>query len=159
MPDLLGVELIEVGRQQVSMGASKSINSKPLSLLLIEANSMQQSQRGWLHADPTYCVTVAFGIREFFLLRVKAIALALLSDSLGQSALRDVAQSVRQQWPMAKILILGRAVPALDDNLYDDEISQSSKQKEIRDMIEKLTPTFPGHGLHAFVPQKMRATD
>jgi hypothetical protein len=93
------------------------------------------------------------------LLRVKAIALALLSDSLGQSALRDVAQSVRQQWPMAKILILGRAVPALDDNLYDDEISQSSKQKEIRDMIEKLTPTFPGHGFHAFVPQKMRATD
>jgi hypothetical protein len=43
---------------------------------------------------------------------------------------------------MARILVLGRAWPALDDNLYDDEISQSSKKSELRDMIEKLSPPF-----------------
>src|ERR1039457_3858821 len=46
--DMLGVltaDSIEVRRQQVSIGASNFIETKPLSLLLIEADSMQQSQR------------------------------------------------------------------------------------------------------------------
>ena len=60
---------------------------------------------------------------------------------------------------MARILILGRTVPVLDDSLPDDEISQRSKQKEIRDMLEKLAPTFSSRGLHSFAPQEMRATD
>jgi hypothetical protein len=158
MLDVLNVNSIEVRRQQVSIGASNSIETKPLSLLLIEADTMQQSCRGWLVADAAYCVTATFGIREFFSLRAKAFALALLSDSLGHSALRNVAESVRRQWPMARILVLGRAVPALDDNLYDDEISQSSKQNELRDMIERLTPSFLDRGPHAAAQQRMRAT-
>jgi hypothetical protein len=52
---------------------------------------------------------------------------------------------VRQRWPKAKILVLGRAVPALDDPLYDDEIRQNSQEIEIRDVIKALIPAFPGH--------------
>jgi hypothetical protein len=43
-------------------------------------------------------------------------------------------------------------VPALDDPLYDDEIRHNCQEKEIRDVIKALIPTFPGH---AFVQQEM----
>jgi hypothetical protein len=79
MLDVLNVASIEVRRQQVSIGASNFIETKSLNLLLIEADSIQQSQRRWLLTDLTYCVTAVFGTREFFLLRAKVLILHFLA--------------------------------------------------------------------------------
>lgn len=140
MLDVSNVSSIGVTGQRETIGTSNSIETKPLSLLLLETDPVE-----WLLETQFIALPSSLAFVNFLGCTRNFIALALLSDSLGQSGLRDVAESVRQRWPKAKILVLGRAVPALDDPLYDDEIRQNSQEIEIRDVIKALIPAFPGH--------------
>jgi hypothetical protein len=86
-----------------------------------------------------YCVTPAFSQSEIFALReTKAIALAILSDRLGPSILAGVAQTVRKQWPLARILILGRPGSLLEDHLYDEEADHSSNPMTLPEDLERF---------------------
>jgi len=101
-----------------------------ITLLTAEVLSLTRSN---------YCVTPAFSQAEIFALReTKAIALAILSDHLGPRILAAVAQTVRKQWPLARILIHGRPEPMLEDHLYDEEMSRSSDPKKLIEDIETL---------------------
>jgi hypothetical protein len=101
-----------------------------ITLLTAEVVSLTRSD---------YCVTPAFSQAEIFALReTKAIALAILSDHLGPRILAAVAQTVRKQWPLARILIHGRPESVLEDHLYDEEMSHSSDPKKLIEDIETL---------------------
>ena len=97
------------------------------------------SQPKFFHSRSNYCVTPAFSQAEIFALReTKAIALAILSDHLGPRILASVAQTVRKQWPLARILIHGRPASVLEDHLYDEEMSRSSDPKKLIEDVETL---------------------
>ena len=101
-----------------------------ITLLTAEVLSLTRSH---------YCVTPAFSQAEIFALReTKAIALAILSDHLGPRILAAVAQTVRKQWPLARILIHGCPASVLEDHLYDEEMSRSSDPKKLIEDVETL---------------------
>lgn len=108
-------------------------------ILLVEPDITLLSAEALQLANSNYCVTTAFSDREIFVLRhTKAVALAILSASLGDLHLRAVAEAVRWQWPLARILVLGHAASVLEDHLYDEEIDPSPEPKQLLDDLERL---------------------
>jgi hypothetical protein len=85
-------------------------------------------------------VTTVIDVREMFELRFeKPVAFAILNDLLGPFGLRAAAESVRRQWPLAKILVIGCAVPTLEDHLYDETISHRHEEDGILEVLHMLT--------------------
>jgi len=117
-----------------------SLNSSAWrGILLVEPNITLLMAQALLLTRLDYCVTPAFSHSEIFALRdTKPIALAILSDRLGPRILASVARTVRKQWPLARILILGRPEFVLEDHLYDEEISHSSDPRTLIEDIERL---------------------
>src|SRR5271170_4637548 len=112
-------------------------------ILLVEPNVALLTAEALLLTRTNYCVTSACSQREIFALRdTKAIALAILSDCLGPRRLTAVAETVRRQWPQARILILGRAESVLEDYLYDEQIDHSLDPKQLPDDLERLYKDF-----------------
>ena len=108
-------------------------------ILLVEPDIAVLSADAILLAQSDYSVTTASSHREIFLLRhTRGVALAILSDCLGQRILREVAEAVRTQWPFARILILGRATSVLDDHLYDEETLHPLEPKKLLNDLERL---------------------
>lgn len=108
-------------------------------ILLVEPDITLLTAEVLLLSRLNYCVTPAFSQSEIFALReTKAIALAILSDRLGPSILAGVAQTVRKQWPLARILILGRPGCLLEDHLYDEEADHSSNPMTLPEDLERF---------------------
>ena len=108
-------------------------------ILLIEPDVSVLSAEALLLTNSNYCVTPAFSLREIYILReTKAVALAILSDSLGRQLLGAIAETVRKQWPLARILILGRAESVLEDHLYDEQINHSHDPTQLLEDLERL---------------------
>jgi len=108
-------------------------------ILLVEPDIALLTAESLLLTRSNYCVTPAYSQGEIFALReTKAIALAILSDFLGPRILAVVAHTVRKQWPLARILILGRPESVLEDHLYDEQIDHSSNPKQFLDNVESL---------------------
>lgn len=109
------------------------------TILLVEPDISTLSTEALLLTNSDYCVTTAFSPLEIFLLRDTAsIALAILSASLGRYTLRSVAEAVRKQWPLARILVLGQAGSVLEDHLYDEEIDPYPEPKQLLDDLDRL---------------------
>jgi hypothetical protein len=122
---------------------SRSINAGShlgwRGVLLINPDISVLSSKSSLLSKSNYSVTPAFSHAELFILReTKAIALAILSGSLGQQLLPAIAETVRRQWPLARILILGPPQSVLEDHLYDEEINDSLTPKQLLDELERL---------------------
>jgi hypothetical protein len=120
-------------------------NSNPLgtekcNVLLVEPAMIPRSDRERLLKAANYCVTAVLDVREMFELRFeKPVAFAVLNDLLGPFGLRAAAESVRRQWPLAKILVIGCAVPTLEDHLYDETISHRHEENGFLDVLQILT--------------------
>jgi hypothetical protein len=108
-------------------------------ILAVEPDIAALHRGSLLLAKANYCVTPASSDRELFLLRgMKAVALAILSDHLGQRLLRTVAETVRRQWPRTRILILGQSAMGLEDYLYDEQIYRSSDPQQVLADLDML---------------------
>lgn len=126
----------------------ETVNSLPIiavadpiwrGILLVNPDISLLSAEYLLLTKSNYCVTPAFSHGELFALReTKAVALAILSDSLGRQLLSAIAETVRRQWPLARILIWGRAESVLEDHLYDEQINHSLNPIQILDDLERL---------------------
>ena len=120
-------------------------NSNPLetekcNVLLVEPAMIPRSDRERLLKAANYCVTTVLDVREMFELRFeKPVAFAVLNDLLGPFGLRAAAESVRRQWPLAKILVIGCAVPTLEDHLYDETITHRQEESGFLDVFQMLT--------------------
>ncbi len=110
------------------------------NVLLVEPAVIPRSNRERLLSAASYCVTAVRDVREMFDLRFESpVAFAVLNDLLGPIGLRAAAESVRRQWPLAKIVIIGCAVPALEDHLYDEAISHRLEEAEFIDVLQMLS--------------------
>jgi hypothetical protein len=108
-------------------------------ILAVEPDSAVLNAKSLLLTQANYCVTQATCDRDLFLLRgTPAIALAILSDRLGQRLLRTVAETVRRQWPRARILILGLVPRAMEDTLYDEHICRSPDPEQVLADLDRL---------------------
>jgi hypothetical protein len=120
-------------------------NNNPLetekcNVLLVEPPMIPRSDRERLLSAANYCVTAVRDVREIFLLRFETpVAFAVLNDSLGPVGLRAASESVRRQWPLAKIVIIGCAVPTLEDHLYDEAISHRVEETSFLNVLQMLT--------------------
>jgi hypothetical protein len=128
--------------QAVSTGSSlaNSIRTEPLTrILLIEPGMPQLSAETLLLTESNHCVTLTFSQLESFISRdTKAVAFAIISDSLGPRLLSSVAAAVRMQWPRARILIPGRAATMPEDHLYDEQAERSMKPTQLLEDLERL---------------------
>jgi len=108
-------------------------------ILAVEPDISVLNAKSRLLTQANYCVTKATSDRELFTLRgTKAVALAILSDRLGQRLLGTAAETVRRQWPRTRILILRQPPTGLEDYLYDEQISRSSDPKNVLADLERL---------------------
>ena len=119
-------------------------NNSPLetercNVLLVEPAMIPRSDRERVLSAANYCVTAVRDVRELFELRFeKPVAFAVLNDLLGAFGLRAAAESVRRQWPLARILVIGCAVPTLEDHLYDETISHRHEEDGFLDVFQIL---------------------
>jgi len=119
---------------------SDPLETEKCNVLLIEPAMTPRSDRDVLLRAANYCVTAVLDVREMFELRFeKPVALAVLNDLLGPFGLRAAAESVRRQWPLAKILVIGCAVPTLEDHLYDETISHRHEEDGLLEVLQLLT--------------------
>ena len=140
MPDATKNRSLSIGSgRSNNLPAFAIDNPMQREILLVESSISMLTSQALLLANSNYCVTTASSDQETFTLRhMRAVTVAILSASLGQRILRAVAEAVRRQWPLARILILGRPTSMLEDDLYDDQIDRSPEPKHLFDTIEKL---------------------
>ena len=109
------------------------------NVLLVEPAMVPRSKREVLLSTAKYCVTAVSDIHDVIVLRVeRPMAVAVLSDVLGSLRLRVAAESVRRQWPEAKILILGCGSPTLEDQLYDEVVSHWNEATALLGVLQML---------------------
>ena len=127
-----------------ALSVSQAEGSRHIALcavLLVEPAMTPRSDREQRLSAANYSVTVVREVREMLHLRFEeTLFLAVLNDLLGPSALRAAAESVRRQWPLAKILVVGCATPTLEDFLYDEAISHRQDGTGLLAMIQTLAP-------------------
>lgn len=113
--------------------------TRPCNVLLVEPAMGPRSDRERLLCAANYSVSIAGDVRDMFVLHLKRpVLFALLHDSLGPFGLRAAAESARRQWPHAKIVILGCAVPALEDHLYDEVCSHRENASSLIELLELM---------------------
>ena len=118
---------------------SNHSGAEKCNLLLVEPAMTPRSDREPLLSAADYYVTAVFDVRQLFELRLeKPVAFAVLNDLLGAFGLRAAAQSVRRQWPLARILVIGSAAPTLEDHLYDETISHQHEKDGLLDALRLL---------------------
>lgn len=119
-------------------------------VLLVEPDTAVLSARAILLRNSNYCVSSALSDRELFALRhKKVVALAILSASLGCRSLRASAEVVRRQWPLARILILGRSAVGLEDHLYDEQIDPPQEPTQLLGTLDRLSEEPRNQGVIA----------
>ena len=111
-------------------------------LLLIEPDPTVLSSRTLMLTQFRYRVTVAMSHKEVACLRGSKVHLAVVSASLSPDNLRATAEFIRRQWTSARILVVGDAVPVLEDQLYDEAIDTTSSSDELLVALRKLS-AFP----------------
>jgi hypothetical protein len=108
-------------------------------VLLVETDFELLASRTLLLTQFDYGVVTAKTPREIVELQcLGGVQIAILSDALELAQLRASAESVRLQWPSARILILGHVPFALDDHLYDESIDPRFDPKKLLDTLKKL---------------------
>jgi len=109
-------------------------------VLLVEPDLEVLDNKTQLLSKSNYIVAPAGSYREIFGLRSEiGFRLAVLSDTLGELALRAATEFIRRQWPSACVLILGNAQAALEDYLYDEAVNHRIQSTELLDTLARLS--------------------
>jgi len=115
-------------------------------VLLVEPDLELLDDRTTLLLRSGYLVVPARGVREICEIRsVKQIDIAVLRISDGVSTLCCAAESVRRQWPTARILILGCAHNCLEDPLYDEAVESGFQPETFLRALAQLREALQNH--------------
>ena len=121
----------------MSSATASCVDGRP-SLLLVEPRAAHSVRAAQL-SQQRYSVTETDCALEIFLMHeTLQFSIAVLDDQIGTLFLCSAAASVRGQWPTARILILGRVPPAMNDQLYDDVVVHSVDANTLLATIDKL---------------------
>jgi DNA-binding response OmpR family regulator len=108
-------------------------------ILLVESDQHLLNSRSLLLTKSDFRVFTAGNACDVYHLRnVPMVSVAVLSGTLSDSALRAAAECVREQWPTARILILGSVRTSFEDHLYDEALDHRFQPRELLDAISKL---------------------
>jgi hypothetical protein len=108
-------------------------------VLLFEPDLNLIENRASLLLRSGYSVVSARGVREICEIRsVEQIDIAVLSVSHGAVTPSCAAESVRRQWPSARILILGCAHKYLEDPLYDEALEADFQPETFMQALAQL---------------------
>jgi hypothetical protein len=125
----------------------------PLALWVEPATDLV-TNRVLLRTLENYSVTTATSHREVFDLRnFPEVSVAILSDAFGLLMLSAIARCVRSQWPAARILLLRRKQPVLEDHLYDDAIEYRSIPKGLVEALVRLSSNATVYRSSVNLPQ------
>jgi hypothetical protein len=108
--------------------------------LLVEPDTTLLNSRKALLEDFGCSVWTACTSCEVFQLQLEDDPkIVVLSDALGDYHLRAVAEYARHRWPYAAIVVIGNALPALEDQLYDESVPVRAGPTEFAAVIERCT--------------------
>jgi hypothetical protein len=108
-------------------------------VLLVETDVELLASRTLLLTQSDYGVVTAKAPREIVELRcLGGVQIAILSEAMELAQLRVSTESVRMQWPSARILILGHVPFGLDDHLYDENIDLHFDPRKLLDTLKRL---------------------
>jgi DNA-binding NtrC family response regulator len=121
-----------------STAKARGVVTSPV-VLLVEPDPDLIDDRTTLLLRSGYLVVPARGVREICEIRsVEQIDIAVLRISDGASTLCCAAESVRRQWPTARILILGCAHNCLEDPLYDEALEAEFQPETFMQVLAKI---------------------
>lgn len=108
-------------------------------VLLVDADLKRLARWTVLLAESDYGVVTAKAPGEILELQcLGGVQIAIFSGWMEMGALRASAESVRRQWPTARILILGEVTSALEDYLYDERMDPVFDTKRLLDTLKRL---------------------
>ena len=111
----------------------------PSGILIIEPNPGLLATRAQLLSAADYYVAASNAAGPETGLSETDVKVAILSQSLGDSTVRKLAQEVRLYYPDAQILIFGMSSLNLDDQLYDEAIDLHCRPEQLLDALFRLT--------------------
>lgn len=117
---------------------SATRQEESIRVLLVDPKPSSCPRGQDLH-ETRFSVALACSGRDALLLCSSCtFDVALISDSLGPTLLRQVSVLVRRTWPSARILILGAAPSLFEDHLYDDSAPHTADRNTFLITVEKL---------------------
>ena len=110
------------------------------NVLLAEHNEMLLATRTMLLTDRRYGVFTARDCTEVFAhAHVQEIAVVVISQTFVPLELRAIAEFTRRRWPRAGILVVGRGVPPLEDQLYDENVDANFQPQSLLTAVDQLS--------------------
>jgi len=110
------------------------------NVLLVEHDEGLLNTRTMLLAAWHYGVFTARDYREVFANgKVQEIAVVVISKAFNPLELRAIAEFARRRWPRAGILVVGRGVPPLEDQLYDETVDANFQPQSLLTAVEQLS--------------------
>jgi len=114
----------------------------PSGILIVEPNPGLLAARAQLLSAADYYVVASQDAAPTTRLTETDVRVAILSQSLGDSTVRMLAQEIRLHYPNARILIFGTSSMNLDDQLYDETIDHHCRPEQLLDSLFRLTQHF-----------------
>ncbi|WP_128914080.1 hypothetical protein [Granulicella sibirica] len=148
MPITSKVEEVPLETKALFPCPINSSKSPPLiEILLLEGDFGVPSKSAKLLMDPRYRVTTVCNQSDLFVLRTTiGISVAIINDRMGAAALDIAARAIRLAWPLARILVLGKAQIVLEDYLYDEAIEHRFVGSDLCVSLERLSHSSMNRG-------------
>ena len=124
---------------QLQKTTSRQYAFLPSGILIVEPNPGLLAVRAQLLSAADYYVAASNEAAPATALQETDVRVAILSQSLGDSTLRTLAQEIRIYYPNALILIFGRSSLNLEDQLYDEAIDHHCRPEQLLDALFRLT--------------------
>jgi DNA-binding response OmpR family regulator len=110
------------------------------NVLLVEHDEGLLKTRTMLLTAWHYGVFTARDYREVFAhAQVQEIAVVVISQAFNPLELRAIAEFARRRWPKAGILVVGRGVPPLEDQLYDENVDPNFQPQSLLAAVDQLS--------------------
>jgi hypothetical protein len=88
---------------------------------------------------PNWRLTIAIDPRELWAVPdLEPIQVAILDGTLSEFELEDASLFIRQQWPLARILLIGTGEDSVDRAWYDDCVTSIAAPEFLHSSIERL---------------------
>ena len=110
------------------------------NVLLVEHDEGLLNTRTMLLTAWHYGVFTARDYREVFAHgKVQEIAVVVISQAFNPLELRAIAEFTRRRWPRAGIVVVGRGVPPLEDQLYDENVDANFQPQSLLTAVDHLS--------------------
>jgi hypothetical protein len=127
------------GFMQLQQVTAKPYALLPSGVLIVEPHPGLLAARSLFLAAADCYLAVSSESKPALPVPDLEVSVAILSQSLGNSALASIAQGVRARWPIARIMIFGNAGLDIEDHLYDAAVDEHCRPEALLDALLQLS--------------------